>query len=89
MRNTHTHTLPERPVYAFSPSYDLPGETQRIRIVFEGMDGYVPTALVALSLQDAEQLCDRLNARLGLDREAWTRLARRSMAPPTPDPSLH
>ena len=37
-----------------------------------------PTALVALTLDDAERLCDRLNARLGLDRRAWTALAERS-----------
>ena len=27
---------------------------------------------------EAERLCDRLNARLGLDRRAWTALAERS-----------
>ena len=43
------------------------------------MTGYVPTALVALTLDDAERLCDRLNARLGLDRNAWTRLMGRPM----------
>ena len=72
--------MPDEPVYAFAPSYDLPDQPQQIRIVFEGMAGYVPTALVALSLDDAFRLCDRLNARLGLDHEAWTRLVGRSMA---------
>ena len=52
---------------------------QQIRIVIEGMPGYVPTALVALTLDDAERLCDRLNVRLGLDRKAWCALAGRSM----------
>ena len=75
-----THTLPDDPVYAFVPAYDLGDEPQQIRIVFEGMDGYIPTALVALTLDDAERLCDRLNARLGLDRGAWTRLVAQSMA---------
>ncbi len=75
-----THTLSEDPVYAFAPSYDLPDQPQQIRIVFEGMDGYVPTALVALTLDDAERLCDRLNARLGLDRVAWSAIVGRSMA---------
>ena len=73
--------MPDDPVFAFAPSYDLPGEPQQIRIVFEGMDGYVPTALVALILDQAEDLCDRLNRRLGLDREAWTRLVGRAMRP--------
>ncbi len=75
-----THDLPEDPVYAFAPSYDFPDKHQRIRILFQGMDGYVPTALVALNLEDAEQLCDRLNARLGLDRDAWSKIAAHSMS---------
>ena len=74
-----SHTLADDPVYAFAPSYDLPDQPQQIRIVFQDMEGYVPTALVALALDDALRLCDRLNARLGLDREAWTSLAGRSM----------
>ena len=41
-------TLPDDPNYAFCPSYDLGDEPQQIRIVFEGLEGYVPTALVAL-----------------------------------------
>ena len=73
------HTLPDNPDYAFCPAYDLGDEPQQIRIVIKGMAGYVPTALVALTLEDAERLCDRLNARLGMDRKAWTALAARSM----------
>ena len=42
-----THELPEEPVFAFAPAYELPDQPQQIRIVFEGMDGYIPTALVA------------------------------------------
>ena len=84
-----THELPEEPVFAFTPSYDLPGEPQQIRIVFEGMDGYIPTALIALTLADAERLCDRLNRRMGLDREAWSRLVARSMAAARGGEPLH
>ena len=83
------HTLSDNPVYAFAPSYDLPDEPQQIRIVFDGMDGFVPTALIALTLTDAERLCDRLNARLGLDREAWTSLVGSSMAAGQHGASLH
>jgi len=72
-------TLPDDPNYAFCPSYELGDEPQQIRIVFEDMDGYVPTALVALDIDAAERLCDRLNARLGHSREDWTALAARSM----------
>ena len=72
-------TLPDEPNYAFCPSYELGDEPQQIRIVFESVDGYVPTALVALDIDAAERLCDRLNARLGHSREDWTALAARSM----------
>ena len=84
--------LPEDSNYAFCPSYHLGDEPQQIRIVFEDMGGYVPTALVALTVADAERLCDRLNARLGHSREDWMALAARSMhtwAPETNKDSLH
>ena len=74
-----THTLVDNTHYAFCPAYDVTGAPQQIRLVFDGMSGYVPTALVALTIRDAERLCDQLNAQLGLDREAWTALVSRSM----------
>ena len=74
-----TNTLPDDPVYAFCPGYGPPDKPQPIRIVFQGLPGYVPTALVALTLDDAERLCTRLNARLGLDEEAWMKMAARAM----------
>ena len=83
------HTLPDDPVYAFAPEYDLPDQPQQIRIVFENMCGYVPTAMVALTLDDALRLCDRLNARLGLDHEAWTKLVEQSMATARNGAPLH
>ena len=43
------------------------------------MPGFIPTALVALTLDDAERLCTQLNARLGLDRDAWWAIVARSM----------
>ena len=67
--------LANDPVYAFTPTYDRDQPVQQILMVFEGMTGHASTSLVALSLQDAEQLCDRLNAQLGLDRDAWLRIA--------------
>ena len=84
-----THELPDEPVFAFTPAYELPDQPQQIRIVFEGMDGYIPTALVALTLDDAERLCDRLNRRLGLDREAWSAIVGRSMAAARGGEPLH
>ena len=84
-----THELPDEPVFAFTPSYELPNQPQQIRIVFEGMDGYIPTAIVALTLADAERLCDRLNRRMGLDREAWSAIVGRSMAAARGGEPLH
>ena len=72
--------FPKIPSSPSAPAYDLENRPQQIRIVFSGMNGFVPTALVALSLDEAELLCDRLNARLGLDRDAWSALVGRSMA---------
>ena len=83
------HTLPDDPVYAFAPEYDLPDQPQQIRIVFENMSGYVPTAMVALTLADALRLCDRLNAALGHDRKAWTELVGSSMATGRHGASVH
>ena len=48
--------------------------------MFDSMPGYVPTALVALSLEDALRICDRLNARIGLDYDAWSAIAGRAMS---------
>ena len=79
-------TLPDDPNYCFVPAYDIEDEVQQIRIVIEGMAGYVPTALVALTIDDAERLCDKLNRKLGLAREDWTELAARSMRAETPEP---
>ena len=74
-----SHTLPDDPVYAFCPAYDIENMPQQIRIVFADIPGYIPTALVALTLHDAERICDRLNARLGHDRNAWSAIAARAM----------
>ena len=41
------HTLPEDCVYAFCPAYEPADQPQRIRIVFDGVPGFVPTALDA------------------------------------------
>ena len=72
-------TLPDNPNFCFCPAYDVETDVQQIRIVIEGLTGHVPTALIALDLDDALGICDKLNRRLGLDREAWTALAAASM----------
>ena len=72
-------TLPDNPNFCFCPAYDVETDVQQIRIVIEGLTGHVPTALVALDIEDALAICDKLNRRLGLDRDAWTALAAASM----------
>ena len=47
---SQSHTLPDNPEFAFCPAYDIENRPQQIRIVFSGMTGFVPTALVALTL---------------------------------------
>ena len=79
-------TLPDEPNFCFVPAYDIETEVQQIRIVIEGLDGHVPTALIALHLDDALSICDKLNRRLGLDRDAWTAMAAASMRAETPEP---
>ena len=83
-----SHTLPDDPVYAFTPAYDIEEEVQQIRIVFQGIPGHIPTALVALDLDQAELLCDRLNKKLGHSREDWTALVAASMRAENAGPGL-
>ena len=67
------------PTYAFCPAYDFSDEPQEIRIVFLGHPGYISTSLSTSNLEDAETLCDKLNARLGISRDIWTALMTASM----------
>ena len=73
------HTLSRNLDYAFCPAYGPGNAPQEIRLVIDGMTGSIATAMVVLTLEDGERLCDRLNARLGMDREAWSALAARAM----------
>ena len=79
-------TLPDEPDFCFVPAYDVETDVQQIRIVIEGMAGHVPTALISLHLDDALSICDKLNRRLGLDREAWTAMVAASMRAEDGDP---
>ena len=67
-------------------AYDVEDEVQLIRIIIEGMAGHVPTALVALTMDDTLSICDKLNRCLGYDREAWTAMAAASMHAEDDDP---
>jgi len=79
-------TLPDEPNFCFCPAYDVETEMQQIRIVIEGLAGHVPTALVSLDLENALDICDKLNRRLGLDREAWQAMVAASIRAEDDDP---
>ena len=79
-------TLPDNPNFCFCPAYDVETEVQQIRIVIEGLAGHVPTALITLNLDQALDICDKLNRRLGYDREAWTAMVAASMQAETREP---
>ena len=51
-------TLPDEPNFCFCPAYDVETDVQQIRIVIDGLAGHVPTALIALDLDDALSICD-------------------------------
>ena len=77
-------TLPDDPNYCFVPAYDIEDEVQQIRIVIEGMSGYVPTALVALTIKKSAT-----NLTAASDSPATTgpHLPRRPCAPRPPNPT--
>ena len=74
--------------YAFAPSPEpIEGAVHRIQIVFQASDGRVWTAgtdMMAPAMDSAEDFCDALNTRLGLDRDAWKRFAERVFAARAP-----
>ena len=79
-------TLPDEPNFCFVPAYDIETDVQQIRIVIEGLAGHVPTAMIALDLDGALDICDKLNRRLGYDREAWTAMVAVSIHAEDGDP---
>ena len=84
-------TLPENPNFCCAPVEDTEAEVHQIRIFVEDMAFAIPTALVMLTGDEAMRVADRLNARLGLDRAAWTALAAKCLRDGAggPDAALH
>ncbi len=48
-------------------------------ILADRLAGHVPTALIALTLEDAQSIAIMVNRRLGYDRETWIAMAAASM----------
>ncbi len=79
-------TLPDEPNFCVVPAYDVEADVQQIHFVIDGMAGHVPTALEALTMDDALNICGKLNRSLGYEREAWTAMAAASMRAEDDDP---
>ena len=62
-----------------TPRCRLPEEDglYRIAIVVEGIDVSIPTLMITVTLADALNMADRMNRRLGHDRDSWTAFAAR------------
>ena len=67
--------LPDNPVYVFTPVEDTDTGVWQIRILVDGMDVTVGTSLVALDIDEAMAVAERLNRPLGWTRESWTGFA--------------
>ena len=69
--------LPDNPDYVFCVE-ELPGNGMyRIVIAVDDLDKVIPTTLIALTLDNALNLCDGMNRRLGHDRDSWIAFAAR------------
>ena len=74
------NTLPDEPDFVFFAEA-LPEEDglYRIAIAVEGMAVPLPTLMITVTLDDALNMADRLNRRLGHDRHSWTAFAARCL----------
>lgn len=68
-------TLPDEAHFVFFAEELPEGGLHRIAIAVEGLDAGIPTAMIALGIDEALRVCDRLNRRLGHDRYSWTAFA--------------
>ena len=58
----------------------LPGDgLHRMAIAVEGMDAPIATTMVVVDIDSALRIADRLNRRLGHDRNSWTAFAARCL----------
>lgn len=73
-------TLPDEVDFVFLAAA-LPEEDglYRIALAVEGMDTAIPTLLITVTLDGALDVADRLNRRLGHDRNSWTAFAARCL----------
>ena len=72
-------TLPDKVDHVFVAE-PLPCDgLYRVAIAVEGLATGIPTAMIAVTLDRALDVCDRLNTRFGHDRASWTAFADRGL----------
>ena len=72
-------TLPDEADFVFFAEA-LPDDVlHRVAIAVEGMDAPIPTMMVTVTRDSALGVCDRLNRRLGHDRDSWSAFAARCL----------
>ncbi len=72
-------TLPEEVDFVFFVEALPDDGLHRLAIAVEGMDAPIPTMMLAVGIDSALGIADRLNRRLGHDRASWTACAARCL----------
>ena len=70
-------TLPDEMDFVFFVEALPDDGLHRVANAVEGMDAPIPTMLVAVDIDSALRIADRLNRRLGHGRDSWTAFAAR------------
>ena len=70
-------TLPDEADFVFFAEALPGGGLHRVAIAVEGIEAAIPTMMVTVTPDSALDMADRLNRRLGHDRESWTAFAAR------------
>ena len=68
--------MPDNPVYAFTSVEEPDTGFRQIRILVDGMDAAIGTSLIVPGNDEAMEIADRLNRKLGLDAGELDRLRR-------------
>ena len=72
-------TLPDEVDFVFFVQALPEDGLHRLAIAVEGMDAPIPTLMVAVDVDSALRIADRLNRRLGHDRDSWAAFAARCL----------
>ena len=72
-------TLPDEADFVFFAEALPEDGLHRVAIAVQGVEAPIPTTMVTVTLDSALDVCDRLNRRLGHDRNSWTAFAARCL----------